>query len=102
MSYRTENRIPFEELPNIVADLCDEVRELKSYMRESFGKDIKNRWLSVDDLQEYLPEHPSKSTIYAWAEKKKIPAHKNGKFYRFNQDEIDAWLMDGKRYKYRL
>ncbi len=102
MSLRTDNRIPFEELPNIVAELCDEVRELKSYMRESFGNYSKNSWLSVDDLRDYLPEHPSKCTIYTWVEKRMIPAHKKGKFYRFNRDEIDAWLMDGKKGKYRL
>lgn len=57
----------------------------------------KDRWLNIDELQEYLPDHPAKATIYGWVSSRQIPYHKNGKKLRFLQKEIDEYLMKGKR-----
>lgn len=50
-------------------------------------------WLSVEGIAEYLGV--SKETIYRWLERKKIPAHRIGKLWKFKPSEVDAWVMAG-------
>lgn len=56
-----------------------------------------DKWLSVEDLMDYIPSHPSKQTIYRWTMSKYIPHHKRGKSLQFKKSEIDQWLDDAKR-----
>lgn len=53
---------------------------------------IEKKFLTVDELATRLGI--SRSTIYFWAEKKKIPHSKIGKLVRFNPDDITVWLKD--------
>ena len=53
-----------------------------------------NDWFLMDDLCGYLPERPSKSTIYSWVSKKSIPFYKRGKRLLFLKSEIDNWLIE--------
>jgi len=50
-------------------------------------------WLSVEEIAVYL--RVSKETVYRWLEKKKIPAHRVGKLWKFRASEIDAWVLRG-------
>jgi excisionase family DNA binding protein len=50
-------------------------------------------WLSVEGIAEYLGV--SKETIYRWLERKKIPAHRIGKLWKFKPSEVDQWVMSG-------
>ena len=56
-----------------------------------------NKWLDLDELSEYLPQKPSKATLYAKLAKSEIPAHKRGKKWFFLKDEIDAYLKQGRK-----
>jgi len=49
-------------------------------------------WFTIEDLCEYLPDKPKKTTIYQWIHYGKIPYHKKGKRIRFLKSEIDEWL----------
>lgn len=51
------------------------------------------RWLSVEEIAGHLGI--SKETVYRWLEKKKIPAHRVGKLWKFRASEIDAWIVRG-------
>jgi len=51
------------------------------------------RWLSVEEIAGHLGI--SKETVYRWLEKKKIPAHRVGKLWKFRVSEIDAWVIKG-------
>ena len=51
------------------------------------------RWLSVEEIAGHLGI--SKETVYRWLEKKKIPAHRVGKLWKFRASEIDAWVIEG-------
>lgn len=51
------------------------------------------RWLSVDEISSHLGV--SKETIYKWLEKKKIPAHKVGRLWKFKATEVDSWVCEG-------
>ena len=51
---------------------------------------MDDRWLSVTEISEYLGVR--RETIYKWLERKKMPAHKVGRLWKFKKDEVDAWV----------
>jgi excisionase family DNA binding protein len=51
------------------------------------------KWMSVSEIAVHLGV--AAITIYRWLEKGHIPAHRVGKQWRFNQNEIDAWVKSG-------
>jgi len=56
--------------------------------------DIMNeRWLSVSEIASYLGI--KQDTIYKWIALKKIPAHKVGRLWKFNKQEVDEWVKSG-------
>ena len=54
----------------------------------------ENRWFSVDEIAAYVGVE--RDTIYKWLQKKKMPAHKVGRLWKFKRDEIDEWVRSGK------
>ena len=54
---------------------------------------MTERWLSVEEIAQHLGV--SKETIYRWLEKKKIPAHRVGKLWKFKASEVDSWVTNG-------
>jgi excisionase family DNA binding protein len=50
-------------------------------------------WYSVEEIARHLGV--SKETIYRWLEKKKIPAHRMGKLWKFKPTEVDLWVQNG-------
>lgn len=54
----------------------------------------EDRWLSVDEIAEHLGVQ--RSTIYKWLERKNMPAHKVGKLWKFQKDEVDQWVRQGQ------
>ena len=61
--------------------------------RGAFRKMIENRWLSVDEIAEYLGIR--RDTVYKWIERKEMPAHKVGRLWKFKAEEIDEWVKSG-------
>jgi excisionase family DNA binding protein len=55
---------------------------------------MENRWLSVDEIAEYLGV--SKDTIYTWISSRSLPGHRVGRFWKFKRDEVDHWVHKGK------
>ena len=53
----------------------------------------EDRWLSVDQIAEYLGV--VNASIYRWIEHKGLPAHKAGKLWKFKRDEVDKWVRSG-------
>lgn len=51
-------------------------------------------WLTLEETAQYLKM--GKSTLYGFARKGKIPAHKVGRAWRFDPDELDDWLKSDK------
>ena len=52
------------------------------------------RWLSVDEIATHLGV--GRETIYNWIEKRAMPAHRVGRFWKFQTSEVDAWIKSGK------
>jgi excisionase family DNA binding protein len=55
---------------------------------------MQERWLSVDEIAAHLGVNPD--TIYKWIDRKKLPAHKLGRLWKFLASEVDAWIKAGK------
>lgn len=54
----------------------------------------QERWLSVDEIAAHLGVNPD--TVYKWIERKKLPAHKVGRLWKFKATEVDEWVRLGK------
>jgi excisionase family DNA binding protein len=55
------------------------------------------RWFDLNELCTYIPDKPSKPTVYGWVNAGSITVHKGGKKLRFLKSEIDSWLKQGRR-----
>ena len=55
---------------------------------------MEDRWLSVDEIAEYLGI--SRDTIYTWLNTRDLPGHRVGRLWKFKRDEVDAWVRAGK------
>ena len=51
-------------------------------------------WLTLEEAAQYLKM--GKSTLYDLARKRNVPAHKMGREWRFDAEELDEWLKAGK------
>ena len=54
---------------------------------------MNDRWLSVDEIAEYLGV--ARDTVYTWATSKGMPGHKVGRFWKFKKDDVDVWVREG-------
>jgi len=48
----------------------------------------------VDEIAAHLGANPD--TIYKWIERKRLPAHKVGRLWKFKATEVDEWVRAGK------
>ena len=55
---------------------------------------MDERWLTVDHICKYL--NVSNETVYKWIERRKLPAHKMGRLWKFKATEVDEWVRGGK------
>ena len=55
---------------------------------------MSDRWLSVEEIAEHLGV--SRDTVYTWVNTKEMPAHKVGRLWKFDKDEVDKWVRSGK------
>jgi excisionase family DNA binding protein len=78
-----------EELEELIEKSVKKVLiELKELKEES----TPDRWMNLQELCAYMPDRPSKPTVYGWVNSNKIPVHKGGKRLRFLKSEIDTWM----------
>jgi excisionase family DNA binding protein len=54
----------------------------------------QERWLSVEEIAAHMGVNPE--TVYKWIERKKLPAHKMGRLWKFKATEVDEWVRKGK------
>ena len=52
-----------------------------------------DRWFSVEEIAEYLGV--KRDTLYKWIERKKMPAHKVGRLWKFKKTEVNKWVRSG-------
>jgi excisionase family DNA binding protein len=55
---------------------------------------MQERRLSVEEIAAHLGVN--RDTICKWLVRKKMPAHKVGRLWKFLASEVDAWVKAGK------
>ncbi len=88
---------PFESLENRLIRLEELILDIKHSSVEAEGPFPQTGFMDINGLQEYLPNHPAKSTIYRWVSQKDVPCIKRGKSLYFQKTAIDLWLKEGER-----
>ena len=78
--------------------------ELEALIQESLKKvlseqpaDVQPEWFDLNGLCAYLPDRPAKQTVYGWVSRQEIPFIKKGKRLIFRRDDIDEWLISGRK-----
>ena len=95
------NELTFNDLPQVVAQLRDEVmgmRSMLSRQQELSNKPTKenrHKPMTVEEAIEYT--HIPKGTMYMKLEDGTIPATKPGRRWLLYQDELDRWLEANRR-----
>jgi excisionase family DNA binding protein len=51
------------------------------------------RWVSVEEIAAHLGVN--RDTIYKWLTRKRMPAHKVGRLWKFLATEVDKWVKGG-------
>ena len=89
--------ISFESLPKAVAQLINEVREMKRLLLESSNepKVQEDELFTVDQCAEFL--RLSKPTIYGLISKGDLPVMKRSKRCYFSKLELMEYLREGRR-----
>ncbi|MCL4551936.1 MAG: helix-turn-helix domain-containing protein [Candidatus Marsarchaeota archaeon] len=54
---------------------------------------MEDRWLSVEEIAAYLGI--KRDTVYKWVERRKMPAHKMGRLWKFRREDVDYWVRSG-------
>lgn len=95
-----ENNLKFEDLPEAVQWIKNKLVEIDLKIERAQGREIKKeeppQWFSIQELCDYLPEHPAIQTVYTWTSANRIPYYKEGKRIRFLKSEIDDWILKSK------
>jgi predicted DNA-binding transcriptional regulator AlpA len=88
----------FKENPLLA--IYSEIREAKELMQQSNNSNtvtvMPDRWLTMEEFQDYHPAKPKAPTVYEWCAKRKVPFYKQGRANFFLKSEIDEWLKKGR------
>lgn len=96
----TNQQLTFNDLPQVVAQLIDEIAALKQTidgLQENKAPVRQNTHIpmSVEEASAYL--RIPLNTLYAKLASGTIPATKPGKRYCLYQDELDKWLESNRK-----
>lgn len=86
----------FEQIPNAISEINRKIDEIL-LQTQSKQEPEQDRLMTIEELREYLPEHPARQTVYGWACNRLIPYEKYGKRLYFRQIAIDNWLSNGRQ-----
>lgn len=90
----SEERINFENMPRILAELRDRITSLEKTLTGSIDLSGQSPWMDISDLIAFLPTHPTPGTVYSWVRDQRIPYYRKGRLLYFHRVEIDAWLRE--------
>lgn len=92
-----KNEINFNNLPQAVAHLVNEVETIKYLVENSQVPKIKKTRtpIGIDEACKIIGK--AKPTIYTLVRKRLLPCYKNGKRLYFFEDELVEWIKNGRR-----
>ena len=93
------DELTFEALPKAVSMLINHVLEIKQSLTDKANtiQPETDCWMNLEELCEYLPDKPTKPTVYTWVQHDLIPVHKVSKRLCFLKSEINDWLMQRRK-----
>ena len=96
----TNNQITFNDLPQVVAELRDEVSDMKALLlnlqnRPTQQRENRHRPVTPEQVAGYT--NIPLATIYQKLANKEIPGTKPGKRWVIYLDEIDKWLEANRK-----
>ena len=97
---QNEKSISFDKLPEAVGYLTEQVIELKKMVSELKPPSSEKRVLieieiEIEDACRII--HKAKATVYTLVRKGMLPAYKKGKKLYFYEDELLAWVENGRK-----
>ena len=54
----------------------------------------ETRWISVAEIADHLGV--GRDTVYRWIDSRGMPAHRVGRFWKFQLSEVDEWVKSGE------
>src|SRR5690554_5849831 len=91
------NVISFEDLPKAVAHLVSELAEIKSLVEKGQTPIVPTKRIPIGIEEVCQIIGKAKPTVYALVRKRMIPCYKNGKKLYFFEDELLAWIENGRK-----
>ncbi|GAB4017490.1 helix-turn-helix domain-containing protein [Spirosoma koreense] len=82
--------VPRDQLKALVYDAC--INALKSLPLSTLSKSEIDKWMTIEELSEYLPGKPAVTTLYGKVQRREIPFKRLGRRLAFRQSEIDQYL----------
>ena len=96
-----KNRVSFEDMPDMMSELLDEVRTLSRRVKKL--EDSYSNWKSDINSREILTAMEvakmlkvARITVYRMAKRGEIPCYRNGSLLMFYKDEILRWVDSTK------
>jgi excisionase family DNA binding protein len=90
------SKITFDSLPQAVAYLVDEVAAIRLLVEKNQNPVVEKRIpIGIDVACRIIGK--AKPTVYSLVRKRQIPCYKNGKKLYFFEDELMAWILNGKK-----
>jgi excisionase family DNA binding protein len=80
--------IPFEQIPALLVELSQEIKELKAQVARLSGA-VEDP-MDIEAAARFLGLE--RSTVYGLVSARKIPFHKNGKVLRFFKSELAQYI----------
>lgn len=91
-----KNNLTFEELPNMVFFLSQEIKELKTILSNtSTSESFEDLPMKIEGVAELTSLKIS--TLYGYVQRNEIPYHKKGNRLYFFKSEIIDWIKTGKQ-----
>jgi excisionase family DNA binding protein len=87
--------LKFEQLPNVIADLQKEVREMKALILQQGKPQQTNNPINIQEVAKLTGL--SVPTLYGYCQRGEIPYNKKGNRNYFFRNEIIDWLKQGRK-----
>jgi excisionase family DNA binding protein len=66
---------------------------LKAHPLAKLKDQMSEPWTSVDDIARHLGV--ARDSIYRWIDRRRMPAHRIGRLWKFKISEVDDWVRGG-------
>lgn len=91
------NEISFENLPQAVAHLANEIATVKYLVQKTYLPEVKEPRIAIGIDEACKVVDKAKSTVYTLCRKRILPSYKKGKKLYFFRDELLEWIENGRR-----